>query len=233
MAREPIVGSGHKGFDFEKKGFQERNLQLLLDTLSKKETQKSLEALSKIDKDEWKAMASTAETLNSFVSLGGTSELITILTGSIKETITLQIESVLSPLKNEINQQITDLINPFLNNLLTPFINDVTSFIAENTVGAGVGGIVGGVIGAFLGNPAIGALIGGLVGSGVELALERFFSPEVQENLVNIGIPNLIPFVFSRGDPDYLGALITYNRNRRIADDQVHSYGRIGGPQEV
>ena len=48
MSRDPIIGSGRKGFGFEQKGFQERNLQLLLETLSKKETQKSIEALSKI-----------------------------------------------------------------------------------------------------------------------------------------------------------------------------------------
>lgn len=169
MPREPIIGSGFKGPGFEQKGLQERNLGILLETLSKKETQKALESLSKIDKDEWKAMASTAETLNSFVSLGGTSELATILTGSIKKTVTLQIESILSPLTNQINQTITNLITPFINDLLAPLINDLNTFLSENEFGAGAGGIVGGVIGAFT---PLGPVVGGIVGAIVGALLE-------------------------------------------------------------
>lgn len=89
MSKEPIIGSGFRGAAFEQKGMQERNLALLLKSLSNKETQKSIEALSKIERDEWKSMAITATMLNNFVSLGGASAL----TNSIKETIQLQIDS--------------------------------------------------------------------------------------------------------------------------------------------
>ena len=152
-----------------KEALSNRNLTLLLDTLSKKETQKSLEALAKIDKDEWKAMSETATMLNGFVSLGGTNELTTILTSSIKETVKLQIESVLSPLTNEINQQITNILTPFINDILTPIINELNTFLSENSTGAGAGGIIGGIIGAFtpLG-PIVGSIAGAVVGALIE-----------------------------------------------------------------
>ena len=130
MPREnPIIGSGRRGFGFEQKGFQERNLGLLLETLSKKETQKSIEALSKIEKDEWKTMSETATVLNSFVSLGGTSALVGSMTQSIKETIDLQIASVLSPLTNEFNQLVNDILSPILP-LLQDIVNNLTAFIS-------------------------------------------------------------------------------------------------------
>ena len=164
MPRDPIIGSGRKGFGFEQKGFQERNLGLLLETLSKKETQKSIEALSKIDRDEWTAMATTATMLNSFVSLGGASTLIS----SVKETIKLQIDSILSPLTNEINQHITDILTPFISDILTPMINDLNAFLSENNVGAGIGGIAGSILGYFLPGGILWIAIGSIMGAKIE-----------------------------------------------------------------
>ena len=169
MPREPIIGSGFRGAGFEQKGFQERNLALLLNTLSQKETAKSIEALSKVERDEWKAIAEAATQLNSFVSLGGTSALVTTLTSSVEKTIQLQIESLLSPLTNEINQAISDIITPFITDLLTPLINSLNDFLAENKVGAGVGGLIGGVAGLFIpGGPIVGAIVGAVVGGVIE-----------------------------------------------------------------
>ena len=164
MPRDPIIGSGRKGFGFEQKGFQERNLGLLLETLSKKETQKSIEALSKIDRDEWTAMATTATMLNSFVSLGGAATLIS----SVKETIKLQIDSLLSPLTNEINQHITNILTPFINELLTPLINDLNAFLSENNVGAGIGGIAGSIVSLFLPGGVLWIAIGSIMGAKIE-----------------------------------------------------------------
>ena len=175
---DPIRGTGRRGFGFEKKGFQDRNLADLLKILSKKETQKAIEDLSKIKKDEWKAMAETATMLNSFVSLGGNVAFFNIMKESIKETIKLQIESLLSPITNEINQAITDLLGTFLTDVINPIVNDITTFFSENAVGTGAGGIAGAVIGAFLGNPAIGALIGAAVGAVIEDELTKFFAGE-------------------------------------------------------
>ena len=158
-----------------KEALSNRNLTLLLETLSKKETRKSIEALAKIDKDEWKAIATTAIQLKAFVALGGTSELATTLTTSVGKTIKLQIESLLSPLTNEINQTITDILTPFISDLLTPLINDMTTFMSENAVGAGVGGIAGGVIGLFVGSPIVGAFIGSIVGAAVSSAIQAWF----------------------------------------------------------
>ena len=156
-----------------KEALSNRNLTLLLDTLSKKETQKSLEALSKIDKDEWRAMATTATMLNSFVALGGTRELLS----SIKNTIDLKMEEFLAPLQNEINQNIADLINPLIE-FITPTINDLASFLAENAVGAGVGGIAGVITSKFLPGGSIWLVLGSLFGSLLESELTKFFEGE-------------------------------------------------------
>jgi len=209
-----------------KEALSNRNLTLLLETLSKKETQKSLEALSKIKKDEWKAMSETATTLNSFVILGGTSELATTLTSSIEKTIKLQVESVLSPLLNNINQAVIDLINPLIE-LITPAINDLTTFFGENAVGTGIGGIAGGVIGLFVGNPLVGTFIGAILGA----VLEEFF-------LSQAGTLNLPPPVAPGGYGDYYDWLRdnptgSYNDYLAwLAGNVGSGGGRIGGPQE-
>lgn len=172
-----------------KEALSNRNLTLLLKTFSKKETQKSLESLAKIDKDEWKSMAETAFMLNSFVALGGTSELANILKGSIKETVELQIAAFLSPIKNTINQAITDIITPFLTDILQPMINDLNTFLSANITGAGIGGIVGSIAGIFLPGGIIWVTLGAVVGA----AIENYFKwvetifPEQQESGSLIG----------------------------------------------
>ena len=147
-----------------KEALSNRNLTLLLETLSKKEVQKSIDALSKIERDEWTAMAATATMLNSFVELGGASTLIS----SIENTIKLQIESILSPLMNEINQTITDLITPFINDILTPVINDLNDFVSENSAGAALGGIAGTIASLWLPGGIIWVAIGALIGAALE-----------------------------------------------------------------
>ena len=147
-----------------KEALSNRNLTLLLETLSKKEVQKSIDALSKIERDEWTAMAATATMLNSFVELGGASTLIS----SIENTINLQIESILSPLMNEINQTITDLITPFINDILTPVINDLNDFVSENSAGAALGGIAGTIAALWLPGGVIWVAIGALIGAALE-----------------------------------------------------------------
>ena len=147
-----------------KEALSNRNLTLLLETLSKKEVQKSIEALSEIERDEWKAMATTATMLNNFITLGGASTLIS----SIENTIKLQIDSILSPLTNEINQTITDLISPFINDVLTPVINDLNTFVSENSTGAALGGIAGTIAALWLPGGVIWVAIGALIGAALE-----------------------------------------------------------------
>lgn len=183
MARESIIGSGFKGAAFEQKGMEERNLQTLLKSLSNKETQKSIEALSKIERDEWTAMAITATTLNNFLSLGGPSELINSITSSIETTIKLQIDSLLSPINNEINTAINEILGPFINNVLTPAVNTLTNFLGNNMEGAAIGGIVGAIASLVLpGGPiwiAIGAAVGAAIQDPAYLGDDRldFFDP--------------------------------------------------------
>jgi hypothetical protein len=169
-------GSGFKGAKFEKKGMQERNLENLLETLSKKETQKSIEALAKIEPKDWSAMATVSNTLKEFLELGGTSVMFETMASSITDTLQLQIESILSPITNEINQAMTDILTPFINDILTPFINDLNSFLSENDTGTGVGGIIGGVIGAFT---PLGPIVGGIVGAIVGALIEYVFTADI------------------------------------------------------
>ena len=227
MPRESIVGSGRRGFGFEQKGFQERNLALLLETLSKKEVQKSIEALAKFDKDEWVEMANTATSLNNFVALGG----VSTLTSSIKETIKLQIDSLLSPLKNEINQAITSIIAPFIADILTPMINSLNDFLAENITGAGIGGIVGSIASIFLPGGPIWVTLGAVVGA----AIEEYFKwvDDIFPDPLDLP-PSRTPggygsyYEWLRSNPtgsynDYLASLVSHTYNP----------GRIGGIQDV
>ena len=143
-----------------KEALSNRNLTLLLETLSKKEVQKSIKSLSEIERDEWTAMATTATMLNSFVELGGTG----VLLSSIQNTIDLKMDEFLAPLQNEINQTITDLINPLIE-LITPVVNDLSGFLAENIVGSGVGGIAGSIAALWLPGGVIWPIMGALLGA--------------------------------------------------------------------
>ena len=148
----------------------QRNLQSLMKTLSNKTTQKSVEALAKIDKEEWSSIAETASNLRDIVQLGGFGAVFDSMINNITDIITLKIDELMSPITNEVTEAINDILNPFLLKL-TPVINNLTNFFIENPTGTGVGGIAGGVIGAFLGSPAIGALLGASLGA----ALEEYF----------------------------------------------------------
>ena len=167
MPKEPIVGSGFKGPGFEMKGFQQRNLENLLKTLSNKETQKSIEALSKIKKDEWKFMAEATTQLNSFLALGGIEAFASHFTERINTTIELKIDEFLSPLNNEINQAITDILSPVME-ILSPVINDIVTFISVNATGAAVGGIVGAILGMVLPGGPIWIAIGAAIGAAIQ-----------------------------------------------------------------
>ena len=160
-------GSGYKGAEFEQKGQEDRNLTNLLTILSNKTTQKSVEALSKIDKTEWASIAETSTNLRSIVEGGGLESVFGSMVDQIYDAVKLKIDELTSPLTNEITAAINTILDPFIL-LLSPVINNLTQFFIENPMGTGVGGIAGGVIGAFLGSPAIGAMIGGLVGASLE-----------------------------------------------------------------
>ncbi len=226
MPRESIVGSGRKGFGFEQKGFQERNLALLLETLSKKEVQKSIEALAKFEKDEWVEMANTATSLNNFVALGG----VSTLTSSIKETIKLQIDSLLSPLTNNINQAITDIIAPFIADILQPMINDLNDFLAVNTTGAGIGGIVGSIASIFLpGGPLLVAL-GAIIGAAIESALALLPRELEVQGVGFLSFGEWMLQGLGNTWNDYYNYLLTVAKQ---SIPESSGSGRIGGIQDV
>ena len=106
-------GTGHRGAAFEQKGLEERNLATLLKTLSNKETQKTIEDLSKIKPQAWKAMGNTIETLADFVE-GGVFGGLKDIGQDFKDTLSLQVEEALSPLKNQIDQALSDAFAPIM-----------------------------------------------------------------------------------------------------------------------
>lgn len=163
MPKDVDIRPGQK---FHQPAAQEANLTNLLKILSKKEATETLTAIAKVDKSTWSDINESVSGLKDFVYAGG----LSTITQQIQDTIRLQIEDVLAPLTNEINQMIVDLLNPLMEKL-TPLINDLAQFIADNKEGAMVGSIVGGVAGLFLpGGPVLVAL-GALIGS----ALQAFF----------------------------------------------------------
>ena len=98
--------------------------------LSKENTQKSVEALSNIEEKQWAYMATTAKGLKDFVQLGGMSEAITTMTNTLKESVKLEIQSVISPLMNDMNAIVTDAINDVLGPLM-PYLNEGFGVIGE------------------------------------------------------------------------------------------------------
>lgn len=142
---------------------QQANMENLLKIFGKKEATDALKALAKTDKTTWTKIKDVTSDLNEIVSAGGTGAVVR----SFEDTINLQIEQLLSSLKNEINQLITDALTP-INAIVTDIFNELGRFVAENKVGAGIGGIVGSIAAMFLpGGPLLTA-IGAIIGAGIE-----------------------------------------------------------------
>jgi hypothetical protein len=129
-------GSGYKGFEFELKGYQERNVETLLKTLSTKEAQTTIKELAKIEKDSWKQMGLIMLSLKE-ISVNGLAGFTDIgvgedLINSLKDTLTTQINSAIAPLKNELIAMINTLLSPIMP-FLEQAINELSSLISRGT----------------------------------------------------------------------------------------------------
>ena len=89
-----------------------------------KEAEKTISTLAKIKPQAWKAMGETIETITDFIEGGAVGGLKDI-GQDLQETITLQIEDFLSPLKNEVEQALADALAPIM-----PAINDLVKEVA-------------------------------------------------------------------------------------------------------
>lgn len=128
MAEAP----GERGWEFEKKGYQERNLQNLLQTLSTREAQKTITELAKIDKEEWKLMGGVINEVQELATTGiaGLSDVgvASDLLNSLKDTLRTEFNALLAPLKNELMNMINQLIAPLLP-AIQASINEIMTFL--------------------------------------------------------------------------------------------------------
>ena len=142
---------------------QQKNFNNLLKIFSKKEATEALTALAKTKPSTWVDFNESIGMLNRFIELGGG----LAFGETIGRTIKLQIESVLSPLTNEINQMIITAFIP-INELLNTIVNELTTFIASNPAGSTIGGVLGGIASLFLPGGPILVAIGALIGAAIE-----------------------------------------------------------------
>ena len=120
-------GSGYKGVEFEQKGMEERNLDVLLKSLSNKRTQKAIEELSKIEPESWDKMSSITKDILSFTGMtsGTDIELLSGIKSTIIDTLETELSYALAPIKNEITGVINNLLSPVM-----PLLMNISNGIA-------------------------------------------------------------------------------------------------------
>lgn len=156
MSKEPIK----PGQTFHLPAAQQANMDNLLKVLSSKKATDALTELGKTKSSTWDNIKETIVGLNDLVRVGG-----------IQGTIETQVDAILSPFKNEMNQLITEALNP-IKDIMTDINNELSTFIADNKTGAAIGGIAGQIASQFLPGGPILIAIGGLFGA----AVQAFFS---------------------------------------------------------
>jgi len=139
-----------------------------------REQQKALEAMAKIKPEQWKGINANLTILKEFMDLDAPG-IFRQMKASITETISLKVQELFSPLKNEINAQINDILNPFIADYLTPIMADLSGFLAANPEAAAAGGMVGMIGGMFLPGGDIWTIIVAIVAAGTLQALNTMF----------------------------------------------------------
>ena len=87
-------------------------------------TNKTLEILAKIKAKQWKAMGKTVEQMREFTEEAGMGDFVS----DLKETLSLQIQEVLAPLKNEINAAVVEALEPIMP-LIVEFMAGITNLL--------------------------------------------------------------------------------------------------------
>ena len=135
---------------------------------------KALEAMAKIKPEQWKGINANLSLLKDFIDLDAPG-IFRQMKFSITETVSLKMQELFSPLKNEINAQINDILNPFIAEYLSPIMADLSGFLAANPEAAAAGGIVGSIGGMFLPGGDIWTVLIALVTAGTLEALNTMF----------------------------------------------------------
>ena len=167
MPRSPdITAIEKKGWEFEQKGFQERNVESLLKVLNKKEATEALTEIGKLNEETWRNVRSSVADLRAFVEMGGVSALITIFEGRVKDVVTLQLESALAPIKTSLTLVIDDFLSPAYDSIAA-IATQLSGFVEENTYGTFIGALIGEAFGG-----DTGSFFGGIAGAAVEQGLK-------------------------------------------------------------
>jgi len=94
-------------------------------------SEKALTIIAKIKAKQWKAMGKTVEQMKEFADSGGLEGFV----GDLQETLSLQVQDALAPLKNEVNEAVMNALAPIMPQIVE-FLAGVTDFLV-----VGIGGL--------------------------------------------------------------------------------------------
>ena len=195
-----------------------------------REQQKALEAMAKIKPEQWKGINANLTILKEFMDLDAPG-IFRQMKFSITETVSLKIQELFSPLKNEINAQINDILNPFIADYLSPIMSDLSAFLAANPEAAAAGGMVGMIGGMFLPGGDIWTILIALIAAGTLQALNAMFPDYATRDRSQ---PRGVPLSFVEWRRIYVwGDYAMYQQYVREFEERWASYGSyVGDPYD-
>lgn len=134
------------------------NIKALLKIFKKKEATDALTVLAKIKSETWVDIRNSVGDLKEFATMGGTAKIVQTL----KDTIQLQLDQAMSPITNQLNSIVTEVLGPIYKGLQA-IASELATFVAQGPTGAFWGSMVGSIWGE------LGQLIGGIVGAAIEI----------------------------------------------------------------
>ena len=152
-----MIKIAERDWEFEKKGYQERNIENLVKVLGKKEATDALKGLGEIDTESWVNMNSTVGTLKEIIDLGGASVVVGDFKEHVKGVVEDNVALAIAPLKNQISVIVSEYLKPVYD-IINDVGNDMSGLISDYKTGAFWGAMVGSIwgdyatmLGAFLG----------------------------------------------------------------------------------
>lgn len=89
--------------------------------MSEETSEKALSIIAKIKAKQWKEMGRTVTQIKDFTEAGGMGDFV----GDLKDTLSLQVQDALAPLKNEVNEAIMEALTPIMPEIVI-FMTGVT-----------------------------------------------------------------------------------------------------------
>ncbi|BDI54971.1 MAG: tail tape measure protein [Lokiarchaeia virus VerdaV4] len=163
-----MIKIAERDWEFEKKGYQERNIDSLLQILKKKEATDALKALGDVDAESWVNMNSTVATLKDIIDLGGASIVVGDIKEHVKGVVEANVALALAPLKNEISVMMTDALGPIYS-----IINDIGNDLGDLVTDYKTGAFWGALAGSYWGDYAV--MAGAIMGAAIQAWWEEHF----------------------------------------------------------